>query len=224
MTNTIKHHLNDATLMSYAAGSLPDTLAAVVAAHIAVCPVCAQKVRELEFLGGLLFENLETEDLDNDFSPEIVEHQSPSISVASENTGKALCAKKDSDVPAPLRPYIGDSLDDIQWKRLGIGIWHAHLGPKTENSRGDLRLIKVAPGQTLPEHTHGGTELTLVLRGSYKDEIATFGPGDIEDVDSDTEHQPVSDPETGCICLIASETPAKYKGLVPRLVQPLTGL
>ena len=35
---TITHHLDDATLMSFAAGSLPNALAAIAAAHIAMMP------------------------------------------------------------------------------------------------------------------------------------------------------------------------------------------
>jgi len=38
------------------------------------------------------------------------------------------------------------------------------------------------------------------------------------------EHRPIADQETGCIRLIASESKARFKGLVARLVQPLTGV
>ena len=48
---TITHHLDDATLMSFAAGSLPDTLAAVAAAHISMCARCRQEVAMLERIG-----------------------------------------------------------------------------------------------------------------------------------------------------------------------------
>ena len=51
---TITHHLDDATLMSFAAGSLPNALAAVAAAHVAMCPHCRRELRMLERIGGAL--------------------------------------------------------------------------------------------------------------------------------------------------------------------------
>ena len=91
-------------------------------------------------------------------------------------------------------------------------------------AEGDLRLIKVAPGQVLPEHGHGGSELTLILKGSYSDEFGTYTEGDLSDLGDDVEHRPISDPTEGCICLIASERKARFKDVVSRIVQPLTGL
>ena len=67
-------------------------------------------------------------------------------------------------------------------------------------------------------------ELTLVLRGAYQDETGQFRVGDAADLDESIEHRPVADPEAGCICVLAFERPARFKGLLPRLLQPLTGL
>ena len=49
---TITHHLDDATLMSFAAGALPAALAAVAAAHADMCPRCRREIAALERLGG----------------------------------------------------------------------------------------------------------------------------------------------------------------------------
>ena len=76
----------------------------------------------------------------------------------------------------------------------------------------------------MPDHGHGGAELTLVLEGAYSDETGAYRRGDMQDVDETIEHTPVADTETGCICLIASEQPARFKGLVGRLLQPWTGM
>ena len=60
---TITHHLDDATLMSFAAGSLPAALAAVAAAHAAMCPRCRREIATLERLGGALMAGLQPVDL-----------------------------------------------------------------------------------------------------------------------------------------------------------------
>jgi putative transcriptional regulator len=141
---------------------------------------------------------------------------------AEIDTGNAAAAGW-SDVPSPLASRLGRSLDDIPWKRLAPGIWHYPI-QLSKRASGDLRLIKVAPGQAIPEHGHGGEELTLMLRGSYHDEIGTFQTGDVADLDTDVEHRPVADAVTGCICLIANERKARFKGLLARLMQPFIGV
>jgi putative transcriptional regulator len=134
---------------------------------------------------------------------------------------RAAASSAGAELPARLAEAIGTSdLDSLPWRRLGRGVWHHKLA----TADGDLRLLKVGPGRRMPEHGHGGSELTLLLRGAYSDQTGRYEAGDVADLDADTEHMPVADPTTGCICLIASERPAKFKRLWPRLVQPLAGI
>lgn len=213
----IRHHADDATLMSYAAGGLPEALAAVVAAHLALCPHCRSKVARLERVGASLFKRI---------SPAPTSSPPPVPPPRETATAPTAAARKwadPGDVPAPLRRLIGPRLDDLAWRRLGIGIWHYRL-PLSAAAAGDLRLYKVAPGQKLPDHGHGGAELTLLLRGSYRDEIGEFRTGDLADLDEDVEHCPVADAAEGCICLIGHVAETRFKGLIARLVQRWTGL
>jgi putative transcriptional regulator len=87
-----------------------------------------------------------------------------------------------------------------------------------------VRLFSIAPGTTIPHHSHGGTELTLVLSGSFSDEIGRFGPGDLADLDDSVSHQPVADTNEPCICLIATDERLRFTGMFSRLIQPLVGL
>ena len=127
------------------------------------------------------------------------------------------------ELPAPIARTYDLSLATIPWKRLGPGMWHHRLN-LSPGAEGDLRLLKIAAGRKMPMHGHGGSELTLVLDGAYGDETGTYRRGDIQDVDDDVEHTPVADADMGCICLIASERPARFRGLVVRLIQPWTGM
>lgn len=126
-------------------------------------------------------------------------------------------------LPAPIAHHYGLSFDRIPWRRLGPGIWHHRL-PLAAGATGDLRLLKITAGRRMPEHGHGGTELTLVLDGAFDDATGHYGRGDVQDVDEETEHIPIADRDAGCICLVASEQPARFKGIVSRLLQPLTGM
>lgn len=202
--------------MSCAAGSQPEAVAAVMAAHISLCPQCAAELRMMEEVGAVLFE---------DVRPAPVSRPAPVMEARSREAEGEVCrpARVSGDVPAPLVALVGPSLDGIPWKRLGPGVWHYPL-PLSKGAKGDLRLLKVAPGKAMPDHGHGGTELTLMLKGSYHDKIGEFRRGDVADLDQDVEHQPVSDANDGCICLVASEGKARFKGFFARLVQPLTGM
>jgi putative transcriptional regulator len=217
----MSHHPDDATLMSFAAGSLPEPLALVIATHCAVCPTCAAEVKALERVGAAMFAELAPQNLDR--AAPVMALRSMESDVVSAGHRSAAGQDADGDIPVPLRHLIGDKLDDIQWQRLGFGVWHAPV-LQHKSSRGDVRLLRVEPGRAMPEHGHGGAELTMILRGAYQDEIGRFGPGDVADLDDDVEHRPVADAEMGCICIIASEKQAVFKGFFARLIQPLTGI
>ncbi len=209
---SINHHLDDATLMSCAAGSQPEAFAAVVTSHLAICPRCRSELKKHALIGEALFEAL---------APTPVTREAPVVAMRAGESDDVTEAA--AELPAPLKAVLAGSSDAVAWRRLGPGIWHLPIA-LSEPARGDLRLLKVAPGTQLPEHGHGGSELTIVLEGSYRDEFGTYRRGDVADLGDDIEHRPVADEKDGCVCLVASDQKARFKGLVARLLQPLTGL
>lgn len=217
---TVHHHPDPSTLMSYAAGSLPEALAAVVSCHIAMCPECRAEVNWLEEAGGALLDALAGERVSS-AAPDVADELA--VAVRADARPRITASAPSGNVPAPLVALVGPDLDAIRWRRLAPGIWHKKL-PLSKAGGGDLRLIKVAPGLKLPEHGHGGQELTLLLHGAYSDCFGRYGRGDIADLDEEVEHQPVADPVEGCICLIAVVKPSRYKGWMARLLQPLVGV
>ena len=214
---TIKHHPDVATLLSCSAGSQPEAFAAVMAAHISMCPQCAGALGKMDEIGCTLFEDLE---------PAHVKRQAPVVaSRANEATDETApgTSRSQGDIPAPLVPILGSSLADVKWQHIGPGVWQYRI-PMSKGARGDLRLLKIAPGVSMPDHGHSGTELTLLLAGSYRDRLGHFRKGDVADVDQDVEHQPIADPSEGCICLVATEGKARFKSVLARLVQPFIGM
>ena len=53
---TPKHHLDDTTLLSHSAGSLPAALAVVSATHLACCSQCRERLLQIDQIGGVLME------------------------------------------------------------------------------------------------------------------------------------------------------------------------
>lgn len=223
---TIRHHLDDATLMSMSAGALPDALASVAACHLDVCQPCQKRLHELDMLGGALLERIEPEPLSEGLTERMAAYfrednvRSFPAHRARSAPGKVRTA---GEVPAPLQRLVGHSLDELRWQWLAPGI-RQHNIELPGDSRGALRLLWIRAGMRMPEHGHGGSELTLVLRGAYHDCFGRFGPGDVADLDEDAEHQPRVDKDGECICLVATEQPARFKGLIPRVLQPFTGM
>lgn len=214
----ITHHPGLESLMSCSAGSMPEAFAAVMAAHIATCPQCQKDLAVMEDIGVALLDQL---------SPTALSEPAPVMAfrrLEAEAAGPDTHAGSTiGDVPEVLVPVVGSYLDDIKWKKLANGITHYQI-PLSKTAQGDLRLIKIAPGTALPEHGHGGSELTLILRGAYSDKTGTYRTGDVADLTDNIEHQPVADAHDGCICLVATDSKLRFKTLMARMMQPLTGM
>lgn len=217
MNPRIAHHPDGATLMAYAAGTLAEPLAAVVAAHAAMCPRCSLELSDLDLLGGALLTRQKGMAGDG----------APRATLAPSSLGPSYHPARSSDpgerLPAPIAAAYGLSFDKIPWKRLAPGVLHHRL-TLTAGTQGDLRLLKISAGRRMPDHGHGGAELTLVLEGAYGDATGEYRCGDLQDVDESVEHTPVADKTEGCICMIASERPARFRGVIGRLLQPWTGM
>ncbi|MCP4595502.1 ChrR family anti-sigma-E factor [Neptuniibacter sp.] len=222
----IKHHLDEATLVSYAAGSMSQAMALVVACHISMCPECRERVQQSEAIGGMLLDSLEAANISDDALDQVL------AALDDEETGFSASVFEpvvqdraesiDSDLPQPLAEVIGGSLEQVEWKRIVPGVSYCDLPFKTERG-GVSRLLRIAPGKAMLPHSHDGNELTLILRGSFSDEMGRFTAGDIADLDNEIEHQPLVDSDEDCICLIATDAPLKFSTLLGKIVQPITG-
>lgn len=203
---TITHHLDEATLMSFAAGSLPAALAAVAAAHTAMCPRCRHEVALLEGVGQALVSEL---------APASLARPEPPTPppAASHQPSHRQDGQGDAEVPRVVGRLVAGGLDAVRWRWLGPGVWDR---PLPVAGAGKLRLLKVAPGHHVPEHGHGGTELTLVLRGAFRDATGLYARGDVADLDETIAHKPVIDGNVDCICLVASEQPELFRGRFAR--------
>ena len=218
---TPHNHPGEATLLAYAAGGLGEGLSLVVASHLAFCPECRAAIAEGEAVGGTLLEDLAPAALDLGARERVlalIDKAAPAAVPAPPRRPVA-----DPLVPAPLASYLGCNLAAIDWHRLAPGVRQFELLPHDLMHGGNLRMLRIAPGKKLPRHGHTGTELTLVLCGAYSDELGRFARGDVAETDDDIVHEPLSDRDEDCICLIATEGPLKFDSLIARAIQRFTG-
>ncbi|SEK78632.1 anti-ECFsigma factor, ChrR [Roseovarius azorensis] len=211
MTHTIKHHLTDALLMAYSAGSLPEAFSLTVAAHVSMCDECRARLDAFDTVGGALIEQCEASRMSAgslDATMALIRAARPEVKTVPRRGGI---------LPAPLQDYIGGDLDAVRWRPVGMGVKQAILPTSKEAT---ARLLYIPAGAAVPDHGHRGTELTLVLQGAFVDEVDRFGPGDIEVANEDLNHTPVADIGADCICLAATDAPLRFRALMPRLAQP----
>jgi putative transcriptional regulator len=209
MSTTITRHPEADTLMSFAAGSLPEPLSAAMAAHAAMCGDCCRELRDMELIGAALL--AEAAATPGALDDKVAVPPAPPPPVAPPPGQPSPAARTATGLPEPLASKCCLTLDSIPWTRMLPGVWHHRL-PLSPGVRGDLRLVRIAAGRKLPTHGHGASELTLVLDGAFSDEIGEYRRGDIQDIDYRREHQPVADRKLGCICLIACDRPLRFKG------------
>ena len=212
------HHLDDSTLLAYAAGTLDEAFSVVAASHVAVCPVCRGAVRAAEALGGELLDSVGGAPVSDDCRSRTF--------AALEQAGlyRLPVAAPRPAFPRALAQFLPvASLDDLAWKKKapGVAVFDVKL---PASARGQLRLLRIGAGRAMPEHGHGGEEITMVLKGAYVDHMGRFAAGDVADLDEDIEHRPVVEQDGDCICLVATERPTRFKSLAARIMQPFVGI
>jgi putative transcriptional regulator len=220
---TPRHHLDPATVVSYAAGALAPELATIVAVHLHACDVCRDTVARAECVGGVL-----------------VEQQNPAVPPARHEQLRAdmlarlasagtpgqppTAPPPDADpdrLPSPLHPYFGTSYKALKWRWMGPGMHFIRVpGP----TGGTLLMLRIGAGKRMPVHGHGRTEITQILQGAYDDALGHFAAGDVADLDADTEHQPITASGEACICVAALDAPLRFPGWFARKLQPVFGI
>lgn len=212
----IKHHLTDALLMGYAAGSLPEAFNLVVATHISMCDTCRAALAEFEAVGGEVMLDADPVDMAEDA---LTAAMARIMAAPRSELPKAIPAR--GVFPAPLRDYVSGDLDHVKWRKIGGGVSQMVL--ETDGGA-SVRLLRIPAGTAVPDHGHRGTELTLVLQGAFVDETDRFAAGDIEVANEDLNHTPVAEQGVDCICLAATDAPLRFKGLLPRIAQRFIGI
>lgn len=206
----IHHHLSDDLLAGYAAATLPEAFSLLVASHVSLCDECRARLESLEAVGGAVLETVP------------VAMAEGALAATLARIGDAAPAPRPVPAPrgvfpAPLRRYVGGDVEAVRWRPVGGGVRQAIL---PTSSGASARLLYIPGGVGVPDHGHRGTELTMVLQGAFRDETDRFGPGDVEIADPSVQHTPVAEMGAPCICLAVTDAPLRFRGVIPRLLQP----
>lgn len=225
----IKHHPTQGLLKSFVDGDLPPSIAVIVASHVEMCEGCQQQIAQLtEQAAAKAFDledsSLTENDLDwADDALAISDDLSP-INIIDNIT--ALEADIEVTPPAPAQLQLKDhslpmprALTDIElapWQGLGK-ISRARVQLPDDERR--MSLLQIDKGGSIPHHTHKGFEITLLLEGSFEDEMGQYHKGDFMWLDGEHTHNPVT--AEGCVCLTVSSNSLHFTQGVSQLLNPL---
>lgn len=209
---SISHHLPDPILLAFAADTLPEAFGLVVATHVSLCDECRARLHAFEAVGGTVLEDIDEVAVSGDALAATMQL----IAARGKEPIRSRMAAS-AVFPAPLRDYVGGDLDAVRWRSVTGGVRQSILA---SSRTGSVRLLYIPAGAAMPDHGHRGTEMTLVLRGAFRDAEGVFARGDVEVANESTLHTPVAEPGEHCVCLAATDAPLKFSGLLPRIAQP----
>lgn len=213
-------HPGDELIAAYASGALDEASSLAVASHLTLCPACRGNVALFETVGGDLVEALPEEPMAQGALAATLARAKELPDPVQQRAATPVVSTQ-TVLPAPVRHYVGGDIDSAKWRAIGPGIYHM---PLLRNGSTTARLLRIAPGRAVFDHSHGGTELTLVLKGSYASQGQRYARGDIEVADESVNHSPVAGMEDVCICLAVTDAPLRFDNWVGRLMQPFIGI
>jgi putative transcriptional regulator len=205
----------DNLLASYVAGALPAPLQHLVGAHLELKDDNRGFVAGLEDMAGSAMERQDG----------IVLHDRDARLAAIFNTADGADvavapATKDRILPAALAALVPYNSDSIPWRTKMPGYKECSLGVIDGC---EVNLLWIRPGRKMPDHTHEGSEITLVLDGAFSDSNGRYGRGDIALADEDVDHSPVAENDRPCICLAITDAPLRLTGSYRQIFSDFIG-
>lgn len=226
------HHPDEALLLDYVAGSAPHAVSVLVATHLALCPLCRQTAAEMEAVAGAMLDGVEPVAMSASSAMAVLERidsegpvsapiRLPRSQARSETrvaTDRAAVAL----VPQPLRSVVGADFEQIGWRRVmkGLEVFDLPLAAPGEGG-GIARLMRVAGGMGMPNHSHRGEEMNLVLAGGFSDEKGHYLRGDLAVSDASVTHQPVADEGEPCVLYVVTTAPLRLSSPIARVLSQI---
>jgi putative transcriptional regulator len=194
----------DNLLANYVAGSLPMPLQHLVGAHLEIKDDNRAFVAGLEGLAGTAIEQQAAAPLDDRDARLAAIFGAP-----EDNDAPEASVRHDDVLPQALAGLVPFTSDTIPWRAKMPGYKECPLGVIDGC---EVNLLWIRPGRKMPDHTHEGSEITLVLDGAFSDANGRYGRGDIALADEDVDHSPVAESDRPCICLAITDAPLRLTG------------
>ena len=213
-----KFHPELDLLTEHAAGNLPLAQAACVSAHMNYCEQCRRTSSQLQALGSVLFGNLQGVPVGEAQLDAVLARLDDEPPLSYANARRETAGR----TPAILQRLMSGDFSDLAWKKITSSLSISYL--KTGDPSYEFALYHIKAGGRIPEHTHRGSEMTLVLEGGFSDADGSYHQGDFLLREPSDVHAPTAVQSEDCICLAVLDTPLKFTSWKYRWMNPFLQL
>ncbi|MDI7775855.1 ChrR family anti-sigma-E factor [Asticcacaulis sp. EMRT-3] len=216
--SSVRHHPGEDVLWDYHCGRLSGGQALIMRAHTETCAQCRADLRLLDAVGGAMLETADE-----------VAMSENALDLALARIERPVEAETETMPALPRRPAflqgfeLPESLRDVVVKKrywAAPGVWMAPVEAGDSSKTAKTFLMHVKKGMTMPEHTHRGREMTLVLKGRFSDALGQYEVGDLTVCDEVVHHSPSI--QEDCLCLVTLEASILPLTWLGRLIQPIS--
>ncbi len=175
---------------------------------------------DLAFGGDITSMDLDfgTSDEFKDMFSTITSKEDKQINATAElkSTKEKILRVKNDDY---VLPSVLNNIEQGKWTHLGK---ISRLPLVLDEGPIHTHLLRIEPNGQIPEHTHKGFELTLLLDGEFQDETGTYVKGDFICLDSAHKHSPKT--SEGCLCLTVVNDALQFTKGMSKLLNPFGNL
>ncbi|UTA48632.1 ChrR family anti-sigma-E factor [Simiduia sp. 21SJ11W-1] len=207
----IKHHPDDNLLIEFSAGTLAFAQSIAVSSHLHFCRHCQQRVDRLTQVGGTLMQEADAVPVSDDLLSQVMDKLDATAEVAPQ------AARPVGKMPRVIDKLIAN-YGKAKWEFLTPSLDMARL--RTGQKEFEVALHRIKAGGSVAKHDHRGTEITLVLDGSFSDENGIYNEGDFLVREAGEVHRPLASRDAPCICLSVVAAPVRMTGPLTRLLNP----
>lgn len=200
-------------IADYASGAASPGVALLVSAHLTHSQESRRRVAEFEALGGALL----GDETPVSLAPDALEATLARLD-ASSGADERSAAHEAGPLPRPVIDAVGCDFGDISWSFRLPGV-SEHEIASYEGEK--VSLLRAKPGARIPQHTHEGVELTLVLAGALKDGEAVYRAGDLAINTPEDDHKPTIIGDETCYCLVVMDGRMRFTGRLGRALNLL---
>ena len=210
---TPTHHPELDDLMAYASGVSPEWLSLIVACHLTYCAECREDVASFDEIGGALLSSLPAE------GPVVELPRGLELPRADAPRVASPVIADVPGLPRPILPYLANTPN---FRFLAPGVQHVPLTLSVNDV--PARLVRFKPGFEVPEHSHAGLEMIVVLDGEFEDTSTTerFRTGDVSRREGTADHKTRVTSEDPCTALMIGTAKSEPKTFWARMAQILT--
>ncbi|MEM7507910.1 MAG: ChrR family anti-sigma-E factor [Pseudomonadota bacterium] len=196
-------------LADYAAGAASPGTSLLIATHLTQAPESRAKVSELEAVGGAVL----SQEPAAEMRPDALDKALAMLDAPCDADASEPATNGESPLPRPVMEALGLTFSEIPWKFRLPGVSEYEFDGFGEEK---VSILRARPGAALPQHTHKGCEMTLVMTGALQDGEEVYRAGDLAVNDEDDDHRPQIVGEEICHCLVVMNGSLHFTGTFSR--------